>query len=458
MVRIIFLIFLSTPLLAQKNIDRADFYINTNECINCQIFLPNYAIALQNSDTLNLYLDIKSERFATKYLSSKGIDVAKFDSVYYDDLLGRHNGFFESYIVISKNGKTDTVYVKEPLVFENTASVSESSDSLACDETTDRITTYYSRNSFLILDYLLEKTYKYETENDKVIKCSDNSFKVEENTEIYKDFIINHGFSLELTQAMEYLLIQLGRDKSKSISVSQVNLDDDFTCMVAHPYVYRVANGDTALSTISLVQNSKSKILGIFKQGTELYESTPQFKNNQYSIFNMYIYDDGKLITQVKINGENYKEGDKFLGYYELNNDGFFNFQSELNFTLPPEINSGSLSLRFATDLIHFKNAPYFYDLIDSSRTKINLPLTEDSQFKLFLVSRVASDPNSFRIIYSIDNMLYISQFNKKLNKNSVLAQRGIRKDQFAIPQKDFVFLFTIGGPSLPFEVMAYPK
>lgn len=81
------------------------------------MFLRNYVITLQNSDTLILHMDSSSKDFGKEYLAEmKGIDLSVFDTVLFEPLLDEFGGFFESFIVTTYNGARDTLWLKDPIL------------------------------------------------------------------------------------------------------------------------------------------------------------------------------------------------------------------------------------------------------------------------------------------------------------------------------------------------------
>lgn len=454
-----FLCLFSVQLLsAQKTFDRADFYINTNECLNCQMYLPNYAITLQNSDTIYLHMDKETRRFGVKYLKSKGVNIAIFDSVFYENLLKKHDGYFDSYIVLKQAAKIDTVLVKVPLLLKQNKNykLTENAD---CGETTNRVTAFYGYHSFILNDYLLEKTFKYNTVGEKVTDCSAAVFQAEKHAKKYNDYIKNHGVSLDLTDAMRPLLRQLGKDYPKIESVS-ADGNNGFNAIVKIPYVGTLANGDTAISALFILQNSHHTILGMFEPGlSNLKKSNPDIDHYQPKFAGGFIYSNGKMI--VEMYGPKPESVDtknvKYIGTMELDSSGYFALKKKVEIEIPEEFDAYSESMGFNENMIYLKRAPFFYDL--SNKMGYTFPVGEDfsNAFELYNVAKIdSSDKNQYRMVYRLDNTLFISVFNPITNELTTRNQMPVTTNQYAVPLKNFVFVLTDGGPSLPYLVLKY--
>ena len=442
---------------AQKTYDRADFYINTNECVNCHMFLPNYAISLQNSDTLILHLDNASKKFGVKYLKSKGINISKFDTIYYEDLLKKYQGYFDSFIVISNNGKKDTVLVKMPLLLDRDAENEITSKRSDCGETSNRVTTYPGSHSFILVDYLFQQTTEYYSNNNKINGCTTNPFEIEKNTQLYRYYVIDHGISLDLTTSLSGLLVQLGKDKTEVISACP-DKKDRFNACVKIPYVHTLSNGDTAIAGLFLIQSTDNEIVGILNNNVTFRKSDGLQSDSYFPVpsngFSLY---SDTLIMEFKKSNPLSDPHEKYIGLTVLNrNSHEFILKNIYTIESPSESKGHFVPLAFNQKIVYFKQEPKLFDL--DSQLAYEFPVQRNSTwFEMYSASKLQdSDKGLFRLIYQNNGKLYTSLFDPDTQELAIQNELPMTGNQYAVPQEQGVFILSEGGPALPYKYVPY--
>lgn len=447
----------TTICFGQKQFNRADFYINTNECVNCHMFLPNYAITLENSDSLYMHLDVSTKRFGVKYLETMGIDISKFDTIFYEDLLTKYNGYFDSFIVIKDAGNTDTVLVKTPLILDTELGKVESPETMGCGETSNRVTPYLGEHTFILKDYLLQQVTKYYSIDNKITNCKANPFEVENNTQNYIDFLINNGVSMDLTRALHLLLVQLNKANPEVISVSS-DRNDMFSACVKVPYVYNLATGDTAIAGIFLIQSPDKGVVGILNNNPSPAPNDNSKINTYFPVpSNGFIYNSDTLITEFKKSKTSSDIHEKYIGIMILDSiKRWFVLNKIYVIKSPSELKDHTVSLGFYHDIVYYRHEPMFFDCDDQQNYQFHIA-TDSTWFELYSVSKIlVSDKPEFRLIYQTNRHLYISLFNPRTEKLTVQNQIPIAKNQYAIPQYQGLFILNEGDPSLPYQYLPF--
>lgn len=444
----------------QQNIDRADFYINLNECVNCQMFLKNHLSNLENADTLYLHLDESARNFGTKVIRTKGIDPSLFDRTFYEALLKDNHGNFESYIVRSYQGKRDTISVATPLFIDGSDVVvvespqNTMSSGIECDETSDRVFPYYTDNKFILIDYLLNATYRYRTLENKIASCNSDVFNVEGNYPFYKNYILQCGWSLDMTNALSVLLTQIG--KANPTVIGTGIKDGDFVGVIAVPYVFGLGD-DTLVSTITILQTIGGDVLGAFEVGTELgLKSKLHQLGYVFDSSEGLVFQNDTVVAPLFRENEEYRAGQKFIGRFVKDENGIYSFSGFAEFELPVDVASKWLSLRFNRSLMHFKDLPYFYDLKTKKRFELRIPLYENQSFKLHDVAKDPKNINLYKICYQIDSILYFSEYDAESDLNAIFWEEPIELTEYPIVQRDGVFVLQEGGPKLPYTYLPF--
>src|SRR5690554_615299 len=426
---------------------RVDFYINLNECMNCHAFLKNHLTTVEGVDTLNIHMDRTAIDIGMPYLHSRGIDTTVFDQIYYEDLLAENDGMFESYMVKVKNGVRDTVKLIEPLVFDFAQVIVDTEAAWTktqtdCGKTSNRVDIFSMGEQFVVVDYLFNQTYLYRTLRDKIVSCRSDIFHLEDNIPFYEDHIERGGWSLELTHALGGLLRQIGRDNS---SVKSVGLKGDALLgLVAVPYVFASGN-DTLVSTIMLLQQRNGDVLGAFNNGTEramhgeLYEM-----GYDLSFSDGVMFDDDTLLVPLFKTTEAYQHGDKFIGRFVSNDVGVFTFIGFAKYELPESTFSRRVPLRFNENVLYFTNLPYVFDRLNAHATEIKFEAggTPD---KLYEVWKNEGDDRVFELCYSLDDVLYYSQYDPRSETNTVIWEHPLEPTSYPVVQRTGVFVLQEG-------------
>lgn len=263
---LLFIIIIPLQVNAQ-NFDRALFYLNMNECINCQMFLKNYVLAIQNSKEKILYVDSSTEYFIEDYLLSKGIDPREFDRIEFSDLSERL-GLFDSFIVIHDGVNIDTLYVKEPLMSEyrQDGSLENGTMDTDCSKFSNRLKIFAVADGFIVWDNVFREARKLKSTAGDDWICQKIVFDREFKILIQKRLMSSDSSLLfTLTNELELLLSQLDMNDIELLSVG-LGLRDSAECyLLKVPYVFREKQ-DTVVSSINVIYIDDNHV---YRCGTE---------------------------------------------------------------------------------------------------------------------------------------------------------------------------------------------
>lgn len=336
----------STYIFGQsKHFERADIYLNLNECVNCHMFLRNYVITLQNSDTLMLHMDKSAESFGISYIISKGIDVNQFQNVIYEDILYLSGGFFESFIIVRKDGEIDTLMLQDPLVLEENFMEPGNIEQQYLVKLTlsERLDFYYGDSVAVLTDYLLNQSFKIAISERERLVFQKVLFELSLD-ELMVSLKDRFGLSFDLTRSIGNILNQIGVNQIRFESFSLTN--DSVSALMSIPFVYSEKK-DTIISSIYLLWNSDLETtkliepftkfegqefeintsLGFTAIDNQVYIPLMPVKNSKmkYILIGRYV-DEGlgelKCADVIKINKHQNFDGGRFYNeFYFLNND-----------------------------------------------------------------------------------------------------------------------------------------
>ena len=242
-------------------LDSANFVININECITCQMFLKNYVMVLQNSKKVILSIDESVRDIKDEYLQAKGIESERFDEVRYFNSSQIKDPLFESFILIYKNGVADTVMVKDPVLARDYAdgenSGSHNGDCLTLSKRTD---FYKTQRNIVINDYLLQKAVQLSVDS------SDCSVFKPKNLNQYKIELVksNYGIDTAFNSRLKYLFRQLNIAPE---IVAAGTYNEETALLIKIPYAY-TEKQDTVISNFIAVYTPSDSTLAVIDDNT----------------------------------------------------------------------------------------------------------------------------------------------------------------------------------------------
>lgn len=438
--------------------EKAEFYINTNECVNCHLFLKNYAIAYQNSDSVVLHLDTSAMTFGLNYLKSKGIEPATFDRVTYSGLNVKWGDTFESFIVIQQDGRYDTVMVKEPLIgYEEAGNTIMDSEKVgyACYSFSNRALVRATEGKVGIADEFLKKSSILISRPENLI-CVPDPFglKSESLSQEYKAFFATAGLNMNLTEAMLPFMRQV--DMADKV-VTSIGFDDknNFNVLVKHPYAFHTANRDTGLIHIFCVQSHEGKVLGYF----DVFQNTDHqpYLNGFEPIFSFGItfYDDMVYVPLLK-RTENLQKGDCILGAYQLDENGTYRFHSYTGFVMQKDHNNKNASINFSRDYAFLTQSAVIYSFKNKTKTSLNIKQTPDCLFWLHSLQEL--DDDTLLLLYTLCDEIIVSKYALSKAVNDVIWQGPNERNLIPVLQNHGLFLVktTLGEPSYTYHALVY--
>ena len=384
-------------LIWSQSFERVDFYLNMNECLNCQMFLKNYVLAIQNSKECVLHADYSTKSFIAEYLLSKGVDPAVFDRIEYSDL-NAQLGLFESFIIIRHNNDFDTLYIKEPLLNRNIVDQSFSSFSSDCFRFSDRIDVYSTNEGFLVWDIVFSEARRLNLNSEGQWVCSRILFdkkikkKIQHHLEdSYKEI------SFELTDALSSLLQQIDMDGIKLLSMGESVDSGAEYLLLDIPYVY-ASGGDSVITTITVLQSSEEKLIKVEIEELDDMEIDYDLRSG------FFLSKDTLWIPTF-----NHRTHTLILFQFVLE-DGVMIFREmRSSFTMPEKYQSGDLSLKLMEGYIALNNSPFIVDIRNNAVIEL-LPLNSEKDVNFLSISKKSQEKISVNII--VDAKLTVLEYD----------------------------------------------
>gem|GEM_PF-6613620 len=442
---------------------RADFFINTNDCLNCHMFLKTHTQSLQNSDTLVLHLDNSARNFGAEFLEAKGIARSLFREVVFENLITAERPFFDSYIILQRKGIRDSILIREPARFGETSAIKVEygkDDTLReraidCGILSNRITHFTNGNHFYLSDYLFQKVVAYAVVGSKILNCNDYPYNLTQGVAGYTSFLKMLGYNFELTEAMMPLFRQL--DMAKVVPVG-VGIGQGYaTCgIIEMPYAVKISEEDTALGKVIVVIDEVLGMRGALDFGLKNnLNRLVEMNMSPLFAFGVGYRDSVMYIPLVKGEG-NYQADDKFVAHFILNSDGFYVFEKLADFRLPEFEKFQNVGLSFERDVILLKYRPYFFHISTETRYYLEgIKIGENQKF-VFHSAQPTEIKNIYRICYQIEQQLFISLYDLGENSNEVISSKSIGSGQYVIVQTDGVFIFGETGPAGGYSFVPY--
>lgn len=401
-------------------------------------------------------MDKSAKAYSLEYLKTKGIDPTVFDKIFYENLLEQSDGYFESYILIHNGSHVDSLLLKKPLLTESGIDKKGEDGSpnfSVCGKISNRTTLSTSDEKFLLVDYLLQKHLIYTTDSNKIERCDLNPFEIEENTSIYRQAIIDLGYSLAITDSIRAVLVQIGKGKPKLLS-ALAGSNTNFQCIVDFPFAFKDTTG-IGVKSFTFIQKQSGVVAGVLKSP----DHYPIDVSRDYGVFTNFggrFQKDQIFLPLMKYEG-NFKKGDYLLAAFKKNPDSFFySFVRYLDFKMPQNIEYSVANIGFTESTAFLNLYPTFFSFIDMRSHTIDLNLDNNQKFLLYSVNFKEGNPGKYNLCYSLDDTLYVSVYEVKTNKNKVMNSTKITDEEMPIMLNDIVFVLDKNSPNLPYRTLSY--
>lgn len=426
-----------------SSFERSEFFINTQECVNCQLFLKNYVITFQNSQYVTLHLDSSALGHGLNYLIAKGIDPSVFDTVTYTSLNKNLGDDFDSFIVVHQANKVDTVMVKEPLVM-NEQSITRDMDltlpELSCFDFSDEALVFNSPGQFGVADEALGTSSIFIIKSNTLV-CIPAPFALdsEQITAEYIKFFDQAGMNMQLTEAMMPLMQQLGLG-DKTVAGIAFDESSKPLGLIKHPYAFLNQRTDTVLGFVYCIQNSLGQVLGTF----DLFEHSRDAPSTQgftpVFYFGFAFLNNTAYVPLARQTGD-LRAGDCILGRYRMGEKGIFEFDGFTDFTIGYDHDNSNTTIGFSNDYAFTRLSPDIYNLRKRKQTSLNLNHSPESNFWFYSAYEI--DHNTLLLLYSESGKLIASEYDMKKATNIILWE--MVNDYSSVPaiQKDGVYIFT---------------
>lgn len=441
-------LFLTLSTIAQDKkyaFEKTEFFINSNECINCHIFLKNYVITYQNSARKDLYMDVAARDFGLDYLASKGINTGAFDTVFYQELNKRWGGTFESFAVIHNDGRTDTIYIKEPLLFrsQQPQQGTESEEPSPCFNFSNRASVAARGSQFGVADENL-KSGTFFIANSGTLICVPDPLGVRrsEHSEKFSDFFARAGINMDLTVAMHPLMRQMDLADER-LNAFAFNEQNELRGLVKHPYAYRTNSGDTALAKIVCVHDNTGNITGCFDWSPELTEPPYSDGFAPCFFFGVAFYG-GAVYVPIDKGAGNLKANDPVLAKYTPDGKGRLTFVEYADFVLQKDHDNTNIAVGFSNRFTFLKRIGTIYDVMQGELISLNLNLMPDDNFWVHSINEL--DESKLALLYEEGGVVKVSSYNLSNSNNEVLWEQKKEHGELPILQNEGVFVLKSGA------------